>query len=158
MCLSKNFTPLKITQVCVGIIAASAMVTNAQSSVSSASDHRDAFVIDLITTDSSSSDDHSTDLNPDIVPSFAESAFAAPTGTFGAQLVANGTNGISGLSGVGPALGADLSAPMNSANLKPIDSVGIPSEIYVVPLPSAAFAGLGMLMGIAGVRFARTRK
>ena len=151
MCLSKNFTPLKITQVCVGIIAASAMVTNAQSSVSSASDHRDAFVIDLITTDSSSSDDHSTDLNPDIVPSFAESAF-------GAQLVANGTNGISGLSGVGPALGADLSAPMNSVNLKPIDSVGIPSEIYVVPLPSAAFAGLGMLMGIAGVRFARTRK
>jgi len=43
-------------------------------------------------------------------------------------------------------------------NLRAIVAEGQQDMLYVVPLPPAAFAGLGMLGGIAGVRTIRRRK
>ena len=42
--------------------------------------------------------------------------------------------------------------------LKAMVSEGQQDMLYVVPLPPAALAGLGMLGGIAGVRTIRRRK
>lgn len=152
MTASKSVFQSSTVCLLAGLVASSVSLASAQSFEASASNHLDTFVSDMMTNNVGSDVQQTIDLAPTVVPSISDASFTAPIAGLGLQSTA-------GLLSAGYASNADLSAPLNSILLKPIDAVRAPSDaqLFVVPLPSAAFAGLGMLVGIAGVRTLRRR-
>lgn len=115
--------------------------------------HLNVFLIDLADSAMNQSSQQSVDLTPAaaerLTLDYSQTSFSG----FTIEMSNTAHN-----AGFGLPVSADAVAPMESRNFKDIDPIGFADELFVVPLPSAVFAGMGMLVGIAGIRFTRSRK
>lgn len=134
-------------------VIAAAAVCASLASASGGINHHESFALDMLNGDAAQA--QSVLATPEFqAPSIAQSADQSAL----MPIVIIDSQTASQAIGFGPALGDTLDNQGRSVRLNRLDAELKPDTIAVVPLPSAAFAGLGLLCGIAGVRMIKSRR
>ena len=148
MCVSKM-----IKNSCV-LAAAVACTSLAQAS--GGFSHYEVFALDMIESESAFQSQN-VQATPDFqgrvsLPKVSDTASSS------FPMIILGTEGQSQSFGLGPIAGDTLDNRGSTQAVSVIKASIKPDSIAVVPLPSAAIAGMGLLCGIAGVRFMKSRR